>query len=419
MGPVTLAPGDVRKSVSGKTLAIVGGGIEAVPGLRRAQEMGATVIVSDADASCPGASVADYFVQASTYDSPATIAGLKALRRRLDGVMCIGTDVPMTVAFVAHEFGLPGISRESALAASDKHEMKVRFAAGGVPVPWFQRIESVEELDALRASADWALVVKPVDSRGARGVLQLLDDVDTAWAFVEAHRHSPTGRVMVEQFLEGPQISTESVVMDGDVVTVGLADRNYEHLDRFAPYIVEDGGELPADIGADTRQAINDLVKGAAGALGIETGIIKGDVVLHEGVPHIIEVAARLSGGYFCTHEIPLSTGIDLVGAAILLALGARPDPGALVPTREVHVAQRYLFPKPGRVVLVEGEDEVNGLPGIQLCDVRVRPGDIVQQTDSHPSRAGVVITTGQSRREARERAIEAVRSIKITTVAL
>ena len=36
----------------------------------------------------------------------------------------------------------------------------------------------------------------------------------------------------------------------------------------------------------------------------------------------MIELAARLSGGFFCTREIPLNTGVDFVGAAIKLALG-------------------------------------------------------------------------------------------------
>jgi len=51
---------------------------------------------------------------------------------------------------------------------------------------------------------------------------------------------------------------------------------------------------------------------------------VKGDIVVHKGEPYVIELAARLSGGFFCTREIPLNTGVDFIGCAIRVALGER-----------------------------------------------------------------------------------------------
>ena len=140
-------------------------------------------------------------------------------------------------------------------------------------------------------------------------MLRLTQDVDLEWAFDVAHQHSPTGRVMLENFLPGPQVSTESLVIDGVAYTPGFADRNYEYIERFAPHIIENGGQLPSHLNAQTQGAVCDLVQEAALAMGIQNGVVKGDIVVTDGVPHIIEIAARLSGGYFCTHEIPLTTG--------------------------------------------------------------------------------------------------------------
>ena len=66
----------------------------------------------------------------------------------------------------------------------------------------------------------------------------ILPDVDPGWAYEVAAAESPTGRVMVEAFIAGPQVSTESVVVQGRTHTVGFSDRNYELLDRFAPYVI-------------------------------------------------------------------------------------------------------------------------------------------------------------------------------------
>ncbi len=86
--------------------------------------------------------------------------------------------------------------------------------------------------------------------------------------------------------------------------------------------MIENGGDLPSYLSTSDQSLIIDTVESTAAALNIKNGVIKGDMVLSNGKPYIIEVAARLSGGYFCSHEIPHSTGVDFVGNAIRLALG-------------------------------------------------------------------------------------------------
>jgi biotin carboxylase len=185
-------------------------------------------------------------------------------------------------------------------------------------------------------------------------------------------------------------------------------------LDEYAPHIIEDGGELPSHLPDEVQASIRDLVERAAASLGIGDGVVKGDIVLSDGVPHVIELAARLSGGYFCTHEIPLNTGVDLVGNAIRLAVGDPVDPADLTPRYQHHVSQRYLFPGVGRVVSVTGDDEVAIWPGVEMVEIRVSPGDTLLSVDSHPARAGLVLVTGADRQEAMTLAKRAIDAIHI-----
>ena len=402
-----------------KTLLIVSAGIEAIPALRRARERGLRVVVSDANPNAPGVMHADDFLQACTYDPAATIAAARDYhlnKHPLSGVMTIAADVPLTVASVAAELNLPGIALDSARLACDKLAMKQRFAHDGIPIPWFAPVVSVEELRRVVREQQRLLVIKPVDSRGARGVLRLTEDVDLGWAFNYAQHYSPTQRVMVEAYLDGPQISTETLMLNGRAHTIGFSDRNYELLHQFAPHIIEDGGDLPSCLPAVQREAVKDVVAQAALSMGIHTGVVKGDMVVHNGRAYVIELAARLSGGYFCSHEIPLNTGIDFVSHAISLALGEPVAAGALVPRCNRYVSQRYLFPRPGRVIRVEGVDAVTAWPEISLCEVRVKPGDVVMPVNCHPARAGVVIATGVNREQATRLAKQAVRTISIVT---
>jgi len=402
-----------------KTLLVVGGGIEAVPGILIAKNMGLRVVVSDASPKAPGFEVADDTILASTYDPEETIKAAVdycSNVSKIHGVICIATDVPHTVALVADALSLPGIPVEAAQMAVDKLAMKRRFVSDGLSVPWFSPVASRAELDRIVAKLGYPLVLKPVDSRGARGVLRLTPAIDSDWAYNFSLSYSLTGRVMVEKFLSGPQVSTESIVLDSETYTVGFADRNYEFMERFAPHIIENGGELPSYLPLEIQKKVERLVAKAAKSMGIHNGVVKGDIVVHEGKPHIIELAARLSGGYFCSHEIPLNTGVDFVGAAIRLALGEQLEPSDFTPRYNRFVAQRYLFPKPGRVVQISGADQASSMPGIELCEVRVEVGDTVRTIDSHPARAGVVIATGQSRDQAVSRAKAAVNMINIAT---
>ncbi len=403
----------------GKTLLIVSGGIEAADAARRAKEMGCTVVVSDRDPQAPGFAYADSCLIADVYGPTETAAAAERYNRKIrkiDGVICVAADAPVTTATVAARLGLPGISVATAELACDKLAMKRRFKEMGVPVPWFAPVSTPQELQRIAIERGPDLVIKPVDSRGSRGVQRIAQVQDLAKAFALARNHSPTERVMVEAYLDGPQVSTESVVVGGVCHTPGFSDRNYEFLDTYAPFFIENGGDLPSHLPAETQAKVRDVVARAAAALGVTDGTVKGDIVVHDGEPYVIELAARLSGGFFCTREIPLNTGVDFIGCAIKVALGEPVAADELTPKSFTPVIQRYAFPKPGRVVSVAGAEEARKIAGIAEVVVTASPGDVIPPAgDKRPS-AAMVLATGSSREAALQAANDALALIRIET---
>lgn len=404
-----------------KTLLIVSGGIEATHGVRRAKELGFRVVVSDMNPAAPGFAFADDHLISSTYDADATADAAENYHRnihRIDGVITIGADVPLTVATVAQRLGLRGIPIDAAALAQDKLAMKQRFAAAGIPVPWFAPVPSCATLERFVAERGMNLVVKPVDSRGGRGVQRLREGLDLREVWERAADQSPTRRVMVEDYLAGPQVSTESILIDGQGFTPGFSDRNYEHLERYAPYFIENGGDLPSHLPPATQQAVKQAAEAAGRALGITTGNIKGDMVVVDGKPHVIELAARASGGYFCTREIPLNTGVDFIGAVIKIALGEPVDPADLTPRTFTPVVQRYAFPKPGLVKSVSGAEVARAMPGVEELLVTVKPGDTIRTPIDSNCTAAMVLATGTDVVAAKANAARALAALKIETVA-
>jgi len=404
---------------SGKTLLIISGGIEAADAARRAKEMGHTVVVSDRDPQAPGFAFADSCLIADVYGPSETAAAAERYNRKIrkiDGVICVAADAPVTTATVAQRLRLPGLPVHVAELACDKLAMKKCFVSAGVAVPWFAEVRTPQDLQRAAIARGRDLVIKPVDSRGSRGVQRVAQVEDLDAAFMLARSHSPTERVMVEQYLSGPQVSTESILIGGRCFTPGFSDRNYEYLERYAPFFIENGGDLPSHLPPEMQAKVRDLVARAASAMGITDGTVKGDVVVHEGEPYMIELAARLSGGFFCTREIPLNTGVDFVGAAIRIALGETVDEAELAPKHFTPVVQRYVFPEPGTVKTVTGVEAAEKIPGVTDVIVTAKPGDVIPPAgDKRPSGA-MVLASGASREAALTAANDALALIRIET---
>ncbi|WP_082714593.1 ATP-grasp domain-containing protein [Kordiimonas lacus] len=385
-----------------KRLLVLGGGRQAVRGLEQLKSMGLELVVCDMDPSAPGFSVADHRIQASVYHLDDCLPAVKRFHAKLplDGVMCLACDVPHIVARIAEVLGTPHIPVSAADLTVDKLAMKARFEEYGVKVPPYARVANPEALENL--AEEWGhVVVKPVDSRGSKGVSLLERGGDGVWAFEHALSASPSGRVMAEKFLEGPQVSSESVIIAGQAITPALSDRNYEFLEKYAPFLVENGGDMPSKAKQGEKDAIWTLIGDAARSLGIENGVLKGDIVLHGGEPYIIEVAARLSGGYFCTHQIPFSTDVYLVEACARLALGMQLDPADYQAKADRHVCSRWLIPGAGQVVSLGSRDKILSLEGVLAFECWVEQGDMVAEAENAAASVAMVQATGVSREEA------------------
>ncbi len=395
-----------------KTLLVISGGAEAVPGIKRAKAMGHHVVVSDYNPQAPGFAFGDDHLIASTYDAEATIIVATAYHqnvRPIEGVICMAADVPLTVAKVAHALGLPSLSIETATLASDKLAMKQCFVEQGIAIPWFSPVVSEQHLDDIVAERGRDLIIKPVDSRGSRGVLQLSGVEDLHWAFRHAKSQSPSARVMVEQFEVGPQISTESIMVDGEAVTPGFIDRNYQYLEQFSPFIIENGGHQPSTLNPEQCQQVTALSEQAARAMGINNGIAKGDMVLTADGPKVIEIAARLSGGWMSSDQIPIATGVDIVGAAIKLALGESVDVSDYQPTQHKGMAIRYFFPPQGVLKEIKHIEQAEAIEGVYRLGFFASSGDKVGAVEDHTQRAGYVMTLGDDCAQAVARAQQVV----------
>ena len=393
-----------------KTIIILGAGVMQLPGIRLAKQSGWRVIVADGNMEALGSPLADHFEAVDLKDKDGLLAVARQYHTRygLDGVFTAGTDFSSSVAWVSEKMGLPGITFEAAMRATDKCLMREAFQRAGVPSPAFVCLSGSLDPGASLGGLQFPLVVKPVDNMGARGVRR----VDSREALLDAYRSalplSRSSRVIVEEFMEGPELSLDAVVYGGKVTVCGVADRHI----FFPPSFVEMGHTMPTSLDPPAVRRIEEVFEAGIRAIGIQNGAAKGDIKLTAHGPMVGEIAARLSGGYMSGWTFPLSSGVEVTQAAMNIAVGL--PPGDLAPRLTRVVAERAFISIPGRVMRVAGEEEARRLPGVAEVFVRAAPCDNVVFPTNNVEKCGNVITIGDTREDAERTARTALSRIFI-----
>jgi len=384
-----------------KTILILSGGVEALEGIRVAHRMGLRVVVVDGNPEAPGRDLADDFILANIYNADDVLASVKKYTDNnvINGVITVAADNPMSVALTTEYLNLPGISKETAMIATDKLLMKEIFEKNNLPVPWYKSVETPDDVLDILYTRPGKYILKPVDSRGSRGVVRLSasSEIATAWNF--SIKYSQSKKLILEEWMEGNQLSTESLVWKGNTYLCGVADRNYNRLEELYPYVVEDGGETPSRYSPDVDSNLTELMTKAARCIGLENGSIKGDIVLTNKGPLIIEVAARLSGGYFATHTIPHVYGVNIIEQVIKIALGETPELPQLPLKSIAFQANRFLFLPEGRVKTINNIPAKD--PEIAVFKLYVKEGQEISSIKNHTQRGGTILCVSDTRKQA------------------
>ncbi len=392
-----------------KRILILGAGVMQGPAIRFAKERGLTAVVVDGDPTAACVGLADRFERIDLKDKDAIETFARSLKSDggLDGVMTAGTDFSATVAWVAERLGLPGIPYETALDASDKERMRARFRAEGVPSPEFLILR---ETPAAGFELPFAFpaVVKPVDNMGSRGCRRVDGPSELSEAVADALRYSRSGRAIVEEYMDGPEFSVDSLVHDGKMTICGLADRHI----FFPPYFIEMGHTMPTALPPEKAAELLAVFERGARALGIRNGAAKGDVKLTSKGPMIGEIAARLSGGYMSGWTYPYASGVEPTKGALSIAVGEAPT--GLEPIRAWTCAERAFISIPGVVAEIVGADEASRVPGVKDVFYRIAAGSEVSFPVNNVTKCGNVIASAPSRGEAIDSAESAARSILV-----
>lgn len=380
-----------------KKLLILAAGILQVPVIKKAREMGCYVIAADGNANAVGLQYADKAVVADITDEDVMLQ--IARKEKVDGVIHPCSEVSMSVmGYINDSLGLSGISKLMARRATNKYLMREAFTKYGAPSPQSYCTNDANEAWNLFCDKfDKNAILKPSRSSGSRGIAKIDHNISRE-KFLElykcAYQESRDKQVMIEQFINGPEFSVEIIVWNGNVNVLAVTDKKT----TGAPYFVELGHSQPSVFHLNIVEKVKDAAVAGVKALELSNCACHAEIKVENDKAYIMEIGARLGGDFISTELTHLSTGVDMVAAAVNIALGIAPD---MKPKKKKQGACiRYFCPRPGRLVSIEGLEHLND-EHVYMSEIYCEKGDKILEVKSSLDRSGHMIVTAQNSREA------------------
>lgn len=304
-----------------RTLAIIGASYLQLPLVKKAKEMGLYTICFAWAEGAVCKDEADEFFPISIVEKEQILS--ICLEKQIDGICTIASDVAApTVAYIAEKMGLVGNSYEAALKANNKYLMRQAFSAAAVPCPSFQKTTSVGQLEL--KSLRLPVIVKPTDRSGSLGIEKVERKERLSQAVENALNFSFKHEAIVEEYVEGREISVEFISYQGMHYPLQITDK----VTTEAPHFVELEHHQPAELTAHQYDEIYALTKRALNALGVTNGASHSEYkITKDGEIYVMEIGARMGGDFIGSDLVQLSTGYDFLKGVIDVALGRFEEP--------------------------------------------------------------------------------------------
>ncbi|MET1031587.1 ATP-grasp domain-containing protein [Domibacillus tundrae] len=379
-----------------KNFMVLGGGAGQLAAIQKAQQLGMNVVVVDRDPACAGASLADFFEQVDTTNFEAVEH--VARHYEIVGSMTMSNDVAVpTSCYINERLGLPMQGAGLVELMTDKYKMRKRYAEHHVNSPAFFEADSGTNMEALKdrlwMTGASTYIVKPSDGSGSQGITKISDPAQVKEAVQKALQSSRSGRVIVEEFIDGMEVGAFGFCMNGRM------EYCFVHNDKVSNMIPV-GHSFPSFLEKEQVVRIQEECEKALSSLGIDNGPTNIDLIINQqGVPYLIEIGARIPATRL-PELVEVYAGIDLVTMTVQLAAGEAITCPLHIQSQPV-AAEMLNFSEDGVIGRLEDyADLVDDFKPVNL-EVDIQSGQTVSKLRSGRNHYGHVTFTGTSAEEA------------------
>lgn len=327
------------------------GGIPQAALIEELKSRGIYTILADMNPHVMARPFADEFYPVSVLDVDAVRK--LAEEQKVDMVLTACADQVLLVqAQVSEELGLPCyIDYKTAKDVSSKELMKKVFVENGIPTSKHVIMGEFDE-EKVRKLA-YPIIVKPVDSYSSRGVRKVFNIEEMKAAFEAAVEISRTNTVIVEEFVEGEEITVDIYIEEGTAHTLCIS--NIDKIpgnDRF----VICRTRYPAQINDEVKTQVEIVAGQIAKAFNLKNSPMLVQMITDGKKVSVVEFCARTGGGDKF-RLIKQVSNFDVIKAVVDLTLGRKPH---VVPYQLPEcIVNEFLYSEPGVFDHLEGFEEM------------------------------------------------------------
>lgn len=305
-----------------KKLMLLGGIRYLLPVIKAAHEQGYYVITADYLPDNIAHKYSDEYVNVSIIDKEAVLK--VAQEKNIDGIMSFGVDPGVVSAsYVQNKMGLPSFGPfESVEILQNKDKFRAFLAKNGFNVPQAKGFDSIEAAIDEIYWYPWPVIVKPTDAAGSKGVTRVDKPEDLRPALEYAMKHSISGHIIVEEFIEkkGCSSDTDSFSVDGKLVFVSFCAQRFD-VDATNPYTPA-AYSWPSTFTKEQEDYLTSEIQRLITLLGLKTVVYNIEVrVGTNGKPYIMELTPRGGGNRLC-EMLRYATGVDMITAITRAIVG-------------------------------------------------------------------------------------------------
>ena len=372
------------------SLLIFGGGELQLSLIKTAKKMGFSTIVIDPDENAPGKDISDLFFVVSAEDYQSTLEIAK--NHKVKGVVTTATDHPIIMmAKIASELNLRFPTLESVSTILDKSAFKKVLQNNNIHCAKGYSYHIDERPD--RLDLNYPIIIKPNKNSGSRGVFKCYSYEELLNFLPEMFKYCSDGKYIVEEYIDGDEISVEGYIYQGKLQIVQVTDK----IVSKPPYNVEMGHIQPSKY-KDRIEDIYCLINRVVSATGLDNCGLHPELKVNDFGFHLIEMGPRLGGDFITSHLVPLSTGFNIEEAIIKISVGEKPNYKF-----KDNAAMIKYFDLPYYTIVKECPTEIfvkSLSDNVKEFLFNLKYGDVVPQITNSLNRYGYVIISGNTRSE-------------------
>lgn len=330
----------------------IAGGVPHVELIKQLKGRGIETVLVDGSSNCLAKTYADKFYRVDVFDFDAVKQ--IAVLEKVDLIITVCADqVLLVVARLSEELGLPCyVDYETCCKASNKIEMKRMFKRVGIPSSEFVELNDFD-FEKIR-TLKFPVIVKPVDAYSSKGVRKAVNIEEAEKFFAEAKQISRDGGVIVEEFIEGEELSVDAFVVNGKAKVLSISKSDKIKTDnRFVIF----RGRYPALITEKVKNDIQDICQKIADELHLCNSPFLVQMLTSGDGVSVLEYCTR-TGGNMKWLMIKYASGVDVITATIDASLGHTPDIEVQRSKYNI-VVNDFIYCKQGEFDHLEGFDEM------------------------------------------------------------